>query len=104
VNAVTHFGGAGTDRFFAKDAEDAVLCLASLVIVGRGLAVRRERWAWVLLGTGLLSWTAANTYYSLFMADLDPVPIASVADGLWLGFSPFAYLAIVMIVRSPIGS
>jgi two-component system, cell cycle response regulator len=100
VNAVVHFGGTGTDQFFAKGVENVVLCLASLVIVGRGLAVRRERWAWVLLGTGLLSWTAANTYYSLFIADLDPVPIPSVADGLWLGFYPFAYLAIVMIVRS----
>ncbi len=49
ANALVPFGGAGTDDFFKQGVYNVVLCLASAVIVGRGAALRQERWAWILL-------------------------------------------------------
>ena len=86
AHAVVRVGGPGVDALFALGVYNAVLALAVVVIVVRGAVVRAERWAWLGLGLGLGAWALANTYYSLFIADLDPVPIPSVADGLWLGF------------------
>ena len=100
VYAVTGFGGSLAYGVFTRGVYNAVLALAVAMILARAVAVRRERWAWLALGVGLLLWATANTYYSLFLADLDPVPIPSVADGLWLGFYPPTYLAVVLIVRS----
>jgi two-component system cell cycle response regulator len=100
VHSVVAFGGAGTDAAFTRGVYNAVLGLAVAVILTRAVAVRRERWVWLGLGLGLLSWTVANTYYSLFLAHLDPVPIPSVADGLWLMFYPLVYAAVVLLVRS----
>jgi hypothetical protein len=79
---------------------NAVLALAVLIILARGVLVARERWVWLPLGAGLGLWASANTYYSIFLADLDPVPIPSVADALWLAFYPTVYVAMVLIVRS----
>lgn len=100
VYAVTGFGGSLAYGVFTRGIYNAVLALAVAVILARAVAVRRERWAWLALGVGLLLWGTANTYYSVSLADLDPVPIPSVADGLWLAFYPPAYLAVVLIVRS----
>jgi diguanylate cyclase (GGDEF)-like protein len=100
LHAVARVGGAWVEAFFARGVYNAVLALAVVVILVRGLMVRRERWAWLGLGAGLGSWALANTYYSLFVAHLDPVPIPSVADALWLGFYPPVYVAVVLLVRS----
>jgi diguanylate cyclase (GGDEF)-like protein/putative nucleotidyltransferase with HDIG domain len=100
LHGLVGLGGAGMDALFDWGVYNAALCLAAVVMVARGIIVRRERWAWIGLGLGLLSWTAANNYYDLFVADLDPAPSPSVADGLWLAFYPPAYLAIILIVRS----
>ncbi len=100
VRAVGGFGGSDLDPLFNRGVYNVVLCLAVVLIIVRAVAVARERWAWLALGLGLLSWTAANVYYSLFVADLDPAPIPSVADALWLAFYPPAYLAITLIMRS----
>jgi two-component system cell cycle response regulator len=98
--AVTGFGGSVVYGVMTRGVYNAVLALSVVVMLARGLAVRRERWAWLALGVGMGLWASANTYYSLALADLEVIPIPSVADGLWLGFYPFVYLAVVLIVRS----
>jgi two-component system cell cycle response regulator len=97
---VVGVGGGWVYGFFTRAVYNAVLVLAVATIVLRAVAVRRERAAWLLLGGALLVWTVADIYFSLFVQDLDPIPIPSVADGLWLGFYPPAYVAVVLLVRS----
>lgn len=98
--AISGAGGNLAYQLFTQAVYNAVLLLAVLAIVLRGIAVRRERWAWLLLGGALALWTAADTYFSLFLQDLDPLPIPSVADALWLSFYPPAYVAVLLLVRS----
>ena len=61
LQRATGAGGPGVDSLFERGVNNAVLVLAALVILMRGVAVRRERWAWIALGLGLLSWAAGNT-------------------------------------------
>ena len=98
--AATGVGGTWAYEFFTQAVYNAVLLLAVVAIALRCAAVKRERPAWLLLGGALLVWTAADTYYSLYVQDLDPMPIPSIADVLWLAFYPFAYCAIVLLVRA----
>ena len=100
LHALVRVEGSVANAVFTRVVYNAVLLLAVAAILARGVMVARERWAWLGLGGGLLSWAVANTYYSLFVADLDPVPVPSVADVLWLAFYPPVYLAVVLLVRS----
>ncbi|MEA2479163.1 MAG: hypothetical protein QOJ07_1085, partial [Thermoleophilaceae bacterium] len=76
-----------------------LILLAALGCLARAVRAREDRWAWALLAAGLLSWTAGEAWYSLFLADLDSPPLPSIADALWLGFYPAAYAALVLLAR-----
>ena len=60
----------------------------------------REGVAWRAIAVALLLNTAANLYYTLFLAHLDPVPIPSVADVLYLASYPALYVALISLIRS----
>lgn len=93
-------GGHDLDPFFERVVYNLALLLAAAVLVTRGLAVARERWAWISLGLAMLSWGAGNTYYAFVLAPHEPAPVPSPADAGWLGAYPLAYLAILLLVRS----
>ena len=40
-----------------------------------------------------------NVYWTIFIRPLDPEPFPSIADGLWLSFYAFAFVALLLIVR-----
>src|SRR5205823_8423522 len=46
------------------------------------------------------SWVAGNIYYSIVLIHLDPLPIPSTADALWLGMYPPLIVAILLLIRS----
>ncbi len=71
----------------------AVLCLA------RGLLVRRERAAWLLVGTGLAVWTSGNVVWWLWVRTNAPDAFPSVSDALFLAIYPFLYVALVLLMR-----
>jgi diguanylate cyclase len=75
---------------------DAVSVTATLVCVGRALAVPRERLAWVLLGVSLSASTLGDITYSLLSSPGTP----SLADAGWLGFYPLAYAGLVVLLRA----
>jgi diguanylate cyclase (GGDEF)-like protein len=70
-----------------------VLCLA------RGALVRRERWAWLCIGVGLAVWLSGNVVWWAWVRVHAPDAYPSVADALWLGFYPFFYIGLVLLVR-----
>ncbi len=65
----------------------AALCLA------RGVLVRRERSAWLCVGSGLAVWTSGNVVWWLWVRTYAPDAFPSVSDALWLGIYPFLYVA-----------
>ena len=71
----------------------AVVCL---VRARRGSSFRAS---WMVLGIGLALYGLGNIYWSFFVRGLVPEPFPSVADGLWLSFYPFAFIALVLVVR-----
>jgi diguanylate cyclase (GGDEF)-like protein len=77
-----------------------LILTAGLLCLARAAHDVHERGAWVLLGAGLLSWTAGEAWYSLFLADAESPAVPSGADLLWLAFYPACYAALVLLVRS----
>jgi signal transduction histidine kinase/ActR/RegA family two-component response regulator len=100
VHAVTNVGGDALDPLFQKWVNDAVPAACALICFARSYRVKAERGAWLLFGLGIASWAAANVYYSLFVIDVVPLPIPSVADGLWLAMYPLFLAALIALMRS----
>jgi diguanylate cyclase (GGDEF)-like protein len=80
--------------------QDTLYVLAGLVVAARAARVRQERWAWGLLGFGLLSYAAANIVFTAYVINLTPEPFPSVADPLWLMYYPFGYASVVLLLRA----
>ena len=83
-------------RAFSSDwLSIGVLVLACIVVGSRARLVPRERVAWVAFTVALLSWTSGEIWYAIFR----PGSYPSIAD-LRLGFYPFVYAGIVLLLRS----
>jgi diguanylate cyclase (GGDEF)-like protein len=80
-----------------------VMLAAGVVCVVRGLAHRRERTAWIAMGAAVLAWGIGNTVWTFTVANLPDPPYPSYADIGFLAVYPFAYVAIVLLVRSRMG-
>ena len=77
------------------------------VVIGAGLAClirasdyKRERSAWVLIGLAILSWGAAEVYWTAFIEGNSSAPYPSPADIGYLAFYPLAYTGLAMLVRA----
>ena len=79
---------------------NGVLVGAAVLCAMRAVAQREERLPWSLIAVGLTLYAGGNIYWSWVLANLDDAPYPSVADGLWLSFYPFAYVAIVLLARA----
>jgi diguanylate cyclase len=81
---------------------NAILVGAAALCISRAALVRSERVAWAVMGLALASWAGGELYWTVVLADAAEPPFPSVADALWLGFLPAAYLAVVLLVRQRI--
>ena len=76
-----------------------------LAMLARGVFVRHERAAWLLLGAAmLLSDGIGDLVYTNAYSNPDNIPFPGPADALYLSFFPLAYVGIVLLVRSRIGA
>ena len=100
AHAVFGLGGHGADALFVKWIYNFVLVGSAGLCLARGLAIRRERAAWLILGSSLLLWSAGNIYFTIFLFNAKQVPIPSLSDVAWLGFYPGAYLALGLLARA----
>jgi len=100
AHAVFGLGGHGADALFVKWIYNVVLVGSAGSCLARGLAIRRERAAWLILGSSLLLWSAGNIYFTVFLFNDKQVPIPSLSDVAWLGFYPGAYLALGLLARA----
>src|SRR5215217_455958 len=77
---VVAFGAFDFAPLSSRFAHDALLLIAAAVCLGRGIAVRRERVAWLLIGSGVLAWTLGEVYYTAVLWDAEVIAIPSPAD------------------------
>ncbi len=93
-------GGVGLDSFFNNWMVNGLALGAAGSCLVRGMTGEKERTAWLLMGVGIVLWTGGSLWYYLVLADLEAVPIPSVADALWVVSYPFMYMSLVLLVRS----
>ncbi len=97
-------GGPGTDVLFNVWVYNALMLTSAAACLLRAVLVRGERWAWALLGVGLLLYAGGEIYYASVLAGQATVPIPSLADGGYLAFYPLAYVALIVLLRARIGA
>lgn len=81
--------------------------LYAAIVLGAGVAClirasdyRRERAAWLLIGSAILCWGAAEVYWVAAIESNPSAPYPSPADVGYLIFYPLAYAGLVMLVRA----
>jgi two-component system, cell cycle response regulator len=93
-------GSEGLDNFF----QDWVYCAATVgagaMCLLRGIAVRKERVAWLVMGAGLLAWASGDITWTVLLADDPNPPYPSVSDVLYLAFYPASYASLLLVARS----
>ena len=86
-----------------KYASDIAQMTAALVCLWGGLRHRGgARAAWLLISTGMVTWTLGDFYWSAVLADRDSIPVPSLADVGYLLFVPLTFAGIVLLIRSRI--
>ena len=73
--------------------------LSPVVCLLRTRGASSFRRSWRILALGLALYGLGNVYWTIFVRPLDPEPFPSAADGLWLSFYAFAFVALLLVVR-----
>jgi diguanylate cyclase (GGDEF)-like protein len=92
--------GSGLHFAIAGPLYDAVILGAGIACLVRASDYKREHMAWVLIGLAILSWGAAEVYWTAFIEGNPSAPYPSPADIGYLAFYPLAYAGLAMLVRA----
>ena len=79
---------------------DAVILGAGIACLIRASDYKREHTAWLLIGLAILSWGAAEIYWTAFIENNPSAPYPSPADVGYLAFYPLAYTGLALLVRA----
>jgi diguanylate cyclase (GGDEF)-like protein len=93
-------GSPGLDDFFQDWVYCGVTVGAGTMCVLRGLAVRRERLAWLVMGAGVFAWAGGDITWTVLLADDPNPPYPSLSDFLYLAFYPASYASLLLVARS----
>jgi two-component system cell cycle response regulator len=99
AHALFGVGGHGLDSFIETWVYFAVELIAVAVCAARVLRKHDSRPAWALVSLGLLTWTAGDLLWTVWLGNLSNPPFPSVADGLYLAWYPAVYVALMMLIR-----
>ncbi|HEY7631039.1 MAG TPA: diguanylate cyclase [Thermoleophilaceae bacterium] len=83
---------------------DAIEFGAVAVCVARAVARRSERFAWLSIALGLLSFSVADVYWTLVYQNADNVPYPSINDAMYLATYPFLYIGVGLLLRARVKS
>src|SRR3954452_16882338 len=97
---VVVFGGVDLGPLSSRFAHDVVLVITACVCLARGVCHRRERVAWLLIGSGVLAWTLGEIYYTAVLWDDSSPPIPSFADAGYLLFPVLMFPGMLALLRS----
>lgn len=90
-------GGPGTNDLFDKGVYNALMFGACFAVLARAATVKSERWAWLAMGAGVLSWSLGELYYTLFVEGGSEGGVTP-ADWLYLAMYPCMYVALTLLV------
>jgi two-component system cell cycle response regulator len=86
---------------FSRYAHDVVLVIAGVLCVTAALRRRgAERVAWLLIGFGVLAWSAGEVFYTAVLWTESDPPIPSPADIGYLLFPPLTLAGGLLLLRS----
>src|SRR5215210_6057389 len=77
-----------------------VMLAAGAACILRGIVHRRDRAAWILMGTAVAAWGIGDTIWTFTVAKQADPPYPSIADIGFLAVYPPAYASIVLLLRS----
>jgi diguanylate cyclase (GGDEF)-like protein len=97
---VVAFGSLDFAPLSSRFAHGVVLLAAAGVCLARGVLVRRERAAWLLIGAGVTAWTFGELYYTAVLWTESDPPIPSPADIGFLTFPVLMLAGMVTLVRA----
>ena len=100
AHALLRFGGAGMTSFTNTWVYTAPEVMAVAICGARVWAKRDDRWAWALIAFGLLTWTAGDLVWTLWLDNLANPPYPSLADPLYLAMYPAMYASLMLLLRS----
>ncbi len=97
---VVAFGGVSLGPLDSRFVHDVVLLVAAIATIARGVLVRRERVAWLLLGGAALAWTFGEIYYTAVLWTESSPPLPSPADAGYLLFPVLALAGMIGLLRA----
>jgi len=102
IVAIHDWGGLGDGLYSAIGGAlyDVVVLGAGIACLVRASDYKRERAAWLMIGLAILSWGAAEVYWTAFIEGNASAPYPSPADIGYLAFYPLAYAGLAMLVRA----
>jgi two-component system cell cycle response regulator len=104
VQVGTDVAGEHVTALFQDYLYNALLFAGAGFCLWRGFAVREERAPWLLIGMGIVAWTAADIVWTAAYADDANAPYPSISDALWLVWYPATIVALVLLLRSRISN
>jgi diguanylate cyclase (GGDEF)-like protein len=103
LQAATGLAGEAVTAAFQDYVYNALLLAGAGFCLWRAAAFREERLAWLVMGAGIVAWTAADVYWTAIYADDPAPPYPSFSDALWLAYYPAACATLLLLVRSRVG-
>jgi hypothetical protein len=94
------FGGPAFNYAAEGPLYDAVVIVAGLACLARALRGGNERGAWLAIGAAIVSWGAAEVYWTAVILSNPSPPYPSPADAGYLAFYPLAALGVALLVRA----
>jgi two-component system, cell cycle response regulator len=93
-------GGRALEGFSNEGVYTFVELVACAICVARAVRRRANRAAWLVLGFGLIAWTAGDLTWTLWLSHAANPPYPSVADGLYLAMYPCIYACLILLTRA----
>ena len=100
LQVATSAAGPDVTKVFMDYLYNFLLFAGAGFCLWRAVAVREERLPWLVVGFAIVSWTAADIFWTAVYADDPNAPYPSIADALWLTWYPASLVALVLLVRS----
>src|ERR671914_1421642 len=99
----TGLAGEAVTAAFQDYLYNGLLLAGAGFCLWRAAAFREERAAWLVMGVGIATWTAADVVWTVAYADDPNAPYPSIADALWLLYYPAACITLLLLARSRVG-
>jgi diguanylate cyclase (GGDEF)-like protein len=101
LHTTVSLGGHRADGLIDDGIYNALMFGAAFAVIARGIIVKAQRAAWLVMGVGVLFWSLGELYFTLFLEGPGSTGgSVSPADGLFLAMYPCMYIALMLLVGS----